>query len=195
MAELTLDKSKTALLVMDMQNDQYSAVTKAGAEGGILKNVVRVIDGARNAGVPVIYVVARFRPGHPEAHPRNAFQQHNQKVGRLVEGTDMAAIHPECAPKEGEIVVTKRRVNAFFNTDLDIVLRAKGIDTLVMTGIATGGVILSTVRYAADADYVLAVLEDCSADPDQDRGRCLLQHVLPGQATIATADDFLKAIA
>lgn len=140
-------------------------------------------------------MAVRFRPGHPEAHPRNPFQWANKQSGRLQEGTADAEIHAEVAPQPGEVVVVKRRVNAFYNTDLDTVLRAQGIETIVLTGIATSGVILSSTRYAADADYQIVVLEDCCADADPTVHACLVEKILPRQATIASADDFLKALA
>ena len=194
MAELSLDPQKTALLIMDMENDQFAAATKAGVAGDLLANNQRAAAAARAAGVPVIYVVARFRPGHPEAHPRNKFQVHNKQVGRLVEGEEGGKIVAGLEPQEGDVVVTKRRVNAFFQTDLDLLLRAGDRTMLVLTGIATGGVILSTVRYASDADYELAVLKDASADPDVERHECLFNHVLPMQAAIASTDEFVAAI-
>lgn len=179
---------------MDMENDQVGAVTKAGQERGIVQRLAHVMDESRKAGVRVIYVVARFRPGHPEAHPRNTFQMHNKKIGRLVEGEEGAEIHAAVAARPGEVIITKRRVNAFYNTDLDTVLRAQGIETLVMTGIATSGVILSTTRHAADADYQLVIIEDCSTDGDADTHNFLMQKVLARQANVVTADAYLAAI-
>lgn len=194
MAELSLDPRKTALLIMDMENDQYGAVTDAGAAGDILANNQRAAAAARAAGVQVIYVVVSFRPGHPEAHPRNKFQMHNKRVGRLLEGEDGCKVVTGLEPQQGDLVVTKRRVNAFFQTDLDLLLRAGDRTTLVLTGIATGGVILSTTRYASDADYEIVILKDAAADPDAERHECLFAHVLPMQAAIASTDDFVAAI-
>ena len=140
-ADLDFDNDKTALLVCDMQNDQVGAVTKAGQIRNIIENNQKAIAGARKAGIPVMYVVANFRPGYPEAHPNNRFQQANKAAGRLLEGTEMAAVNDAVAPEDGDIIIRKRRVNAFYATDLDIVLKAQGIETIVLTGIADGGVI------------------------------------------------------
>lgn len=195
MAELNIDKSKSALLVMDVQNDQVGLIQQAMPERGDLpRRIARIADAARRQAMPVIYVAARFRKGHPEAHPRNKFQQMNKQRGRLVEGTTDADIHADVAPRPDELVVVKRRINAFFNTDLAILLGAKGIETLVLTGIATSGVILSTVRYAADADYAIIILEDLCADRDAEVHRFLIEKILPFQATIASSDDFVRSI-
>ena len=77
-------------------------------------------------------------------------------------------IHPAVRPAAGEVVVGKHRVNALHGTALDLILRANARDTLIMLGYATSGVVLSTVRAAADLDYRLVVVEDCCADQDAD---------------------------
>ena len=195
MSDLKLDPKKTALLIMDVQNDQYGMLEKAGQATGFLENVKQVLDAARAAGALVIYVVARFRPGHPEASPRNRFNTYNKAQGRLVEGSDGAAIRVEVAPLADDIVVIKRRINAFFGTDLDGVLRANGIESIVLTGIATRGVILSSTRHAGDADYDIVILRDCVGDPDPELHAVLMDKVLPMQAAVANTADFVAAIA
>ncbi len=195
MSELDLDPQKTALLIMDVQNDQYGMLENAGQAAGFLEKVKEVLDAARAAGALVVYVVARFRAGHPEASPRNRFNTYNKAQGRLVEGSQGAEIRPEVAPLENEIVVTKRRINAFFGTDLDGVLRANGIESIVLTGIATRGVILSSTRHAGDADYDIVILRDCVSDPDPELHAVLMDKVFPMQAAVANASDFMAAIA
>jgi nicotinamidase-related amidase len=93
-------------------------------------------------------------------------------------------VHPTLTPKHGDVVVTKHRVSAFAGTDLEMVLRANGIETLVLAGIATSGVVLSTVRHAADSDYKLVVVEDCCSDRDAEVHRVLMEKVFPRQATV-----------
>ena len=195
MADLELNHKKTALLVMDVQNDQFGMLENAGQAAGLLDNVKRVLDSARAAGILVVHVVARFRPGHPEASARNRFNVYNKAQGRLVEGSQGAEIRPEVAPLPDEIIVTKRRINAFFGTDLDGVLRANGIESIVLTGIATRGVILSSTRHAGDADYDIVISRDCVGDPDPDLHAVLMDKVLPMQAAIANAADFVDAVA
>ena len=89
----------------------------------------------------------------------------------------------------------KHRVNAFFGTDLDMILRSRGIDTLILMGHATSGVILSTVRYAADADYQLIVIEDGCADRDSEVHTLLMEKVFPRQATVTSSKDVVAALA
>ena len=98
------------------------------------------------------------------------------------------------APAPGEAVVTKRRVSAFAGSDLDVLLRARGIDHLVLAGIATSGVVLSTLRQAADLDFALTVLRDGCADADQEVHRVLLDKVFPRQAEVLTVDDWVRRL-
>jgi nicotinamidase-related amidase len=92
-------------------------------------------------------------------------------------------------------VIVKHRVNAFFSTDLEMILRAHDIDTLVLLGHATSGVIVSTVRYAADADYRLVVVEDGCADRDAEMHTFLMQRLFPRQATVVSAEALIQTLA
>jgi len=101
-------------------------------------------------------------------------------------------VHPDLAPHEGDVTVTKRRVSAFTGSDLEVILRAYGTQHLVLTGIATGGVVLSTLIEAADKDYRMTVVEDCCADGDEEVHRVLTTKIFSKRATIATLEDWEK---
>jgi hypothetical protein len=104
------------------------------------------------------------------------------------------AIHPDVAPVNDEIIVTKHRVSAFHGTDLEMILRAKEIDTLLLFGIATSGVVLSTLLNASDTDYRLIVVKDCCFDLDADVHACLIEKVFPRRATVLSADELREAL-
>jgi nicotinamidase-related amidase len=104
-------------------------------------------------------------------------------------------IHPAIAPEPGEIVVVKKRVSAFSGSDLELVLGARKITALVLAGIATSGVVLSTLREAADRDYRLLVLTDACADSDPEIHRVLTEKVFPRQAEIATVAEWTARLA
>lgn len=191
--KLTIDKRKTAVLIMDYQNEIVQMLPQEQQEV-LLQRAKQVLDGARRAALPVIYVVVRFRDGYPEVSPRNKGFSSIKESARLREGTSGADIHPQVASRQGEVIVTKRRVGAFSTTDLATVLKAKEIDTLVLFGIATSGVVLSTLRWAADMDYELIVLSDCCGDRDEEVHRVLMQKVFSRQATVVTADEFLTSL-
>ena len=178
-----------ALLVMDVQRvivDRYP-------DPDYLPRLRKAIETARANGVRVIYVTVGFRPGAPEISPRNKL------FGRLAGVTLPAAaaqaneIHPDVTPGPGDILVTKRRVSAFAGSDLDMVLRANDIDHLVLTGIATSGVVLSTLRQAADLDFTLTVLSDGCLDNDPEVHRVLTEKVFPMQAEVTTVADWVAA--
>lgn len=154
---IDIDPKRTVVLSMDFQNDIVTAFSPTDPE--LLTRAGAVLNCARAAGIPVVHVVVQFRPGHPEIADRGMFKMVRDS-GRLVEGTPGAAIHPAVAPEEGDVVVTKRRVGAFSGSDLDVVLRAHDCRHLVLLGVATSGVVLSTVRLAADLDYTMNVVTD-----------------------------------
>lgn len=182
-----------ALLVMDVQQ---GIVQRFGNDPELLDRLAAVIARARSAAIPVIYVIVRFRPEYPEVSRRNrSFAAIRDAGDAMVETNAATEIHPAVAPQPGDIVVTKRRVSAFAGSDLEVVLRAQRIDTLVLTGIATSGVVLSTVRAAADMDYRLIVLSDCCADRDAEVHRVLLSKVFPRQAEVCTAAEWSTALA
>jgi nicotinamidase-related amidase len=190
---LTITPERTALLIMDYQHDILDS-TPMAAERGIVGRARQTLAAARAAGLLVGYVVVRLRPGYPEVHERNKIFSAMRAAGRLQEGTPGAEIVPDVAPQPGEPVVVKRRVGAFFNTDLATVLGARGITTLALAGVSTSGVVLSTLRYAADADYEILVLEDLCADRSPEAHAALIEHIFPRQATVTTSAAFIAAL-
>lgn len=192
--ELLIDRAHTAVLVMDYQNDIVNMMPEK-TRSPLLDKASEAVKAARQAGLPIIYVVVRFRDGYPEVSQQNPRFASLKESGRLREGAPGAEIHPRLAPQSGDVVVTKRRVGAFSTTDLEAILRAHSVNTLVMFGIATSGVVLSTVRWAADMDYQLVVVSDASADMDSEVHRILTQKVFPTQATVVTTASIVKALA
>ena len=191
-AQLSVDRDHTAVLIMHFQNEIVDIITSGQAE--LLDRAAAVLSGARQSGIPIIHAVVHFREGYPEVSPRNKIISWLAGEGRLREGTKGIEIHPRVPPQSGEVIVTGRRVGAFSNSDLESVLKARDITSLVLMGITTAGVVLSTVRWAADADYDLVVLADCCADGDEEVHRVLTQKVFPRQATVVNAQDFLQAL-
>jgi nicotinamidase-related amidase len=191
--ELTINSTRTAVLIMDYQNDIVSMLPE-NVQVPLLDRASTILKKARQAHLPIVYVVVRFRNGYPEINPQNKLFSSLKESGRLREGTTGSEIHDRVAPQPEDIVVTKRRVGAFSTTDLETILRAKNINTLVLFGISTSGVVLSTIRWAADMDYSLVVISDACADRDAEVNRVLMDKVFPWQATIVTAREFLNAI-
>jgi nicotinamidase-related amidase len=99
-------------------------------------------------------------------------------------------IHPDVAPAEGEVTTIKRRVSAFTGSDLEVILRAQGIQHIVLTGVATSGVVLSTTREASDKDYRITILSDACADGDEEVHRVLTTKVFPRQAEVIKVEEW-----
>ncbi|MDQ2713981.1 MAG: cysteine hydrolase [Chloroflexota bacterium] len=187
---LTLDRKHTALLVMDYQNGIVSRIVENYPD--LLDRTAAVLAAARAADLPIIYIVVSFREGYPEVSPRNRSFSALRGSGRMLAGSPETEIHPHVGPRPGEIVLTKHRVGAFSTTPLETILRAHDVTSLILCGIATSGVVLSTVRWAADMDYDLLVVEDCCADGDAEVHRILTQKVFPRQARVVFANAIIE---
>lgn len=183
--------NKSALLVMDLQN---AILQNLEDPKPLLDKVSKAISHARSNGIPVIYVVVSFRPGAPEISDQNkAFSRFGNKEMWTPEFiTQWQEIHDAVKPENNEVIVTKRRFSAFTGSDLEVVLRGQGIRHLVLTGISTSGVVLSTLREAADKDYELTVIEDCCEDRDTDVHQILTTKVFPTQAEVVSLDSWIK---
>jgi len=189
MSRVLPNVARAAVLSMDLQTAIVSIYAKEQPE--FLTRVAGVLKQARTHSIPVIHVQVGFRPGFPEVSERNALFgaiKTNPQWQQVFQGS-AGAIHPEVAPVDDEVVITKHRVSAFHGTDLDMILRAKEIDTLVLLGIATSGVVLSTLLDASDADHRLVVVKDCCIDSDLDVHACLIEKVFPRRATVLSADE------
>jgi nicotinamidase-related amidase len=185
-----IDSANTVVLSMDFQNDIVAGFVQASPE--VLERAGRVLEAARAAAIPVVHIVVQFRKGHPEVATRGLFKMVKDS-NRLIEGTPGAEIHPAVAARDGDIVVTKRRVSAFAGSDLECVLRAAGRTHLVLFGIATSGVVLSTVRAAADLDFTMNVVSDCCADREADVHQFLIERIFPRMAAAMTAEEVIAA--
>lgn len=172
------NKQNTALLVMDMQTAILQSLPDSAA---IISNVAKAIAAARSNKIPVIYVVVGFRAGAPEINMANKGFAAAKERFAGVDAGEFVKIHPDVAPQAEEVTVTKRRVCAFTGSDLEVILRAQGIQHIVLTGVATSGVVLSTVREAADKDYRITVLSDGCADGDEEVHRVLTTKVFPAR--------------
>ena len=181
----------TVLLLMDFQN---GIVDRLGNDA-VLARARRAADAARAKGLPVMFVRVAFRPTYPEVSKNNAaFGTLVARGDEMAQDAEATQISPALAPQPAEPIVLKRRVSAFTGSDLDVLLRAVGADSLVLAGIATSGVVLSTLRQAADLDYRLTVLADACADADDEVHRVLTGKVFPRQATVMATDEWVAGV-
>ena len=187
-----IDTQSTALLIMDYQ--RFLVETYVREPAVALGRAARVLHASRAAGIPVFHVTVGFRSGYPEVSGNNLIFSGVRAGQRLLLGDEGTAIPDAIAPREDEPVVVKHRVSAFEGTDLAMLLRARRIETLIMFGITTTGVVLSTVRQGADRDYRLVVLGDLCHDNDAEAHRFLLDNIIPRQALVAGADEYLARL-
>ncbi len=170
--QVTIDCDRTVVLIMDFQQRIVNNV--ASDPQAVVEKASQALQGARQAGIPVIYVV----------HRGGAFQEYAPDV----------EIHQGVSPAAGETVITKTRPGPFSTTALDVTLREMGKDTMVLMGVATSGCVLSAVRWATDINYKFIVLADACSDADPEVHRVLTEKVYPRQGTVMTTQQFIEAI-
>ena len=180
-------KQNTALLVMDMQAGILRNFPDTTA---LISNIAKAIANARQMKIPIIYVTVGFREGAPEISANNKSFSTGRERFTSISMEEFMKIESSLAPLTDEIIVTKRRISAFTGSDLEVVLRAQDIRNLVLSGVSTSGVVLSTLREAADKDYRLTVLSDCCADADEEVHRVLTTKVFPRQADVVKVGEW-----
>jgi nicotinamidase-related amidase len=193
MPNLNLDRAKTAVLSMDIQKApvRRSAMFRERNVGQAAKSV---LDAARKAGVLIVHVVIDYQPAF--FSPKNKFLQKVRIPILSAPGADVAElleVVDEVKPMGDEPVIRKPRMNPFFGTALDSMLRSRDIDTVALMGVATEFVVEAAARHAADADYRVIVLEDCCAGFSEEAHRVSL-HIMDHLATLATSADFLESV-
>jgi nicotinamidase-related amidase len=166
-----------------------------GAEA-LLQSLKQAIDAARGAGIKVVYVRLAFRPDYPDVSPNNrSFSMIAANAGdAFSEPSPALEIHPQVSPQADDLVVVKKRVSAFAGSDLELLLRSLQIEHLILTGVATSGVVLSTVREAADRDYQLTVLSDACWDGDEEVHRVLMEKLFTKQAEVLSVSNWVSSL-
>lgn len=178
----------SALLVMDLQAAIVGRLENGQA---FVSNVVKAIEKARAKGLPVIFVRVGFRKDAPEISSLNKSFSVSKTQLMGVDPEVFMKFVPEIEPHEEDILVTKRRISAFAGSDLEVVLRGLDVRHLVLTGVSTSGVMLSTVREAADKDFQLTVISDCCTDFDPEVHRVLTEKVFPRQAEVVALENWM----
>jgi nicotinamidase-related amidase len=187
-----LDPKRSAFVIMDYQPDILKNVEAQVPT--LLANAKKALAAARAAKMPIFHVKVAFRPGHPEVSPNNVGFSAAKSANRLVLGTPGAEIHPDVAAIDGEPTIVKHRISPMTDTELPTLLRARDVNHLVMCGVSTSGCILSSVRYAADQDYRMTIVEDCCADPDAEAHAFLMKKLYPKQCAVVTTDAFVASL-
>jgi len=204
--ETDIELSKTALLVIDMQKDlvkteggYFAPLFQAIQSNKVIENIARVIKGARETKVPIWHIATVHRKDGADVVPTiTDFMLQGlvpKEMGEvMVEGTPGADFIDELRPAAEDYVVVKRRSSAFHNTDLDLLLRTRGIDTLILAGVVTNGCVENTARDARQRDYHVLVLSDCCASIMPEAHDYAMNRVFPGMGRVRTSDEMLAVM-
>jgi nicotinamidase-related amidase len=188
-----VDPRHTAVVVVDMQKDFCTpggAFDRLGVDISMYPPMVprlaSLLDGARRAGVLVIYVQMTVLPGRRSESPaqirfnrRLHLASTGEPLGYTADGSEGQEIIAELTPADGDLMVKKYRSSAFWGTNLDMLLRSNGVQSVVMTGCTTEGCVESSARDALFNDYYVVIAEDCVASDDRrqhDASMLLMRH-------------------
>ncbi len=199
---MEIDPKRTALIIQDLQNDVIidgGAFAESGApEHAKSQNVVENVKGlaaaARSVGMPVIHVWYIVEPGAAGLRLNAPLFEGVKEANALVRGTWGAAAADGLEPQEGDFVVEKMRMNGFYDTKLDILLRGLGVDTIVITGAWTNMSIEHTARHGADAGYRIVVCSDGTSTVNDEWQHAALNYALTNVATVGTCAEAAEAL-
>ena len=199
---MNLDPGRTALIIQDLQNDvmaEGGAFADSGAPAhaqsqNVVENVKNLAQAARDAGVPVIHVHYIVEAGAKGLKLNAPLFQGVKEADALVRGSWGAAPVPGLEPQDGDHVIEKTRMNGFYNTILDNLLRGYGTETLVITGAWTNMSIEHTARHGADAGYEIVVVSDGTSTVNDEWQNAGLNYALTNVGQTATAQAVAAAL-
>jgi nicotinamidase-related amidase len=190
-----------ALILLDLQNEMVSTppkgepspLAKAAQQRKVLDAAARALAVFRAAGWPVFHVRLGFRPDYADALSVAPRIERLKQSRAAILGTWGTEFPLQAAPADGEIVVTKSCVNAFFNTNLLSLLHKRKVAEVVLGGVATHMAVEAAARYADDAGFSVTILEDCCAAANPDWHRHSIDNILPLMGRVTTAGDYAGA--
>lgn len=187
-SSMKLNKSSTAVLVVDMLNDFLKPGGKMVLEGGgvLIPPMRRLLGQARKAGIPVVYVNDSHRPGLKEDREFKKRSEH------CLEGTWGAAVIDELKPKKKDFVVLKHRFSGFYDTDLDLTLKDLGVDTVIVMGVVTNICVRSTIHDAFFRGYKVLVPRDCVMATGQREQESSLYDIETHFGDVTMSDDLVR---
>ncbi len=215
MQETKIAITKTALLIVDMQNglvnvnvlkdEPFDPINKVFTElikeKGIISNIAKVITTARKEGMPIIFMKAIHRKDRADIFP--SIRDNDWRLSPVIEdwrrypvieGTLGAEVTDELKPAPEDFIICKRKPNAFYNTELETILRSQELDTVIITGAITGGCVANTVRGAEERNFNIIVLSDCCAARTVEEDEYFMKKVFPREAQVRTSDEIIATM-
>ncbi|MCL5005352.1 MAG: hydrolase [Acidobacteria bacterium] len=191
MDKLQIDAAKTALVVIDLQKGITAMPTEPHPAAAVIENAVKLAEAFRKKSAPVFLVhVTPSADGKDGLHPI----ADSSVQFKLPANADWAEIVPELGPKENDFVITKRQWGAFYGTELDLQLRRRGIDTIVLCGISTNIGVESTARFAYEYGYDQIFAEDASAARTKDEHEHTMKTIFPRIGRIRSTEEIIAAL-
>src|SRR5207302_5523179 len=187
-----IDPKKTAMIVVDMQNDFVApgAAMETPAARAVVPRLTEALKICRDAGIKIIYTAHVHRRDGSDMGLFDDMHAPIAKRAALVDGTPGVEIYPELAPAPGEHVIKKHRYSGFYGTDLDMILREWGVDTVIIAGTTTENCCHATARDAMFRNYRVAFLSDATATYDYpDRGFGAMPNAEVHHATLVILAD------
>ena len=188
-AEISIDKKKTALVVIDLQKGLAGRQTAPHSPTKVIENASKLANSFRNNGMPVFLVHVQFS----EKDSLRPIADDSWGVRGQVQ-QDWADIVPEIGPRGEDIVITKKQWGAFYGTELELQLRRRAIDTLVICGIATNYGVESTARFAYEYGYQQIFAEDAMASMSPEMHKASIDYVLKRLGRVRSTEQILKAV-
>jgi len=198
--ETEIDVNKTGLMVIDMQNifvkakeGLFADFSKQMKSNSIVENTVKVVEAARKVKMPIINVMFARRRGLMDVVYTIKDIKRSKQRSVLVEGMWEAEVIDELKPSIEDYVIVKRRNNAFYSTDLELLLRSRGIDTLIVAGVMTNSCVNDTVIGARERDFHVIVLSDCCATILKEKHDYWIKNVFPSRGSVRTSREIIEA--
>ncbi len=198
---MKINKNKTALLIMDYQNDLVHekgkiasfGIAKHAKEQNSIENIKKLLDKARSSRIKVIFIKVEYEEGYPELTNAKAPKYViTPEYNAVIKGTWGAEIYETLKPLEGERVFSKSRTNPFTNPNFGKELQ--GLETLILAGVATNFVVEATARTAADLDYNIIIAEDCCASMNKEMHEFSIKNILLNLGIISNSKEICNAL-
>lgn len=185
---MRLEPSKTAVLTLDLQK---GILAMCSGYESVIPNASKIVDFARKKNYRIVHVGLGFSEGHPEVADWDTPFLKAKQNNLFVKGSSSAEFHSEIV-RPNDLIIYKQRIGAFSENHLNLTLRARGIENLVLFGISTSGIVLATVTRAFDLDYRLTIVHDACFDADAETHRVLTEKVFSKRGVVIATDAFIS---